>query len=186
MNDRPLIGLTGHKGAGKDSVATILREEYGYVRRAFADALRNELAETIYGNGGDERSFALREGFLCHIEKHKYDDPGSPTGWPRMLMQAWGTMRRGLFGQDYWIGKVPLCENVVISDVRFPNEATAIKAAGGVLWRVDRPGYSGDGHVSEQSLYALPVDWSISNHRGLDSLADQIRATMERMTVGVG
>ena len=41
----------------------------------------------------------------------------------------------------------------VITDVRFPDEAQAIKDWGGVLWRVDRPGLvGGDGHASETAM----------------------------------
>lgn len=153
-----LIGLCGRKGSGKDTVGHILVAEFGYVRRAFADALRMELAETIYGKGGDETSFALREGFLSHVEHHKYDDPGTPSGWPRMLMQSWGTMRRHLFGADYWIGKLPLLPWVVVTDVRFRNEADAIVTAGGVLWRVIRTDPGDDAHISEHDLDEYPMD----------------------------
>jgi hypothetical protein len=46
-----------------------------------------------------------------------------------------------------------LAAGVVIPDVRWPtgNEGTAIKAAGGVLWRVDRPGTSGGAHTAHTS-----------------------------------
>src|SRR6516165_2411699 len=39
-----LIGLTGLKGVGKDTVAAILVKDYNYERRAFADPLKKSVA----------------------------------------------------------------------------------------------------------------------------------------------
>jgi len=37
------------------------------------------------------------------------------------------------------VDPLPLIRGVVITDCRFPNEAAAIREAGGVIWRVERP-----------------------------------------------
>jgi hypothetical protein len=51
--------------------------------------------------------------------------------------------------------------SVVISDVRFRNEVDAIRAAGGVVWRIDRPGAgltgSAAAHASETEQDGIPV-----------------------------
>ncbi|BCS53318.1 hypothetical protein [Geobacter sp. SVR] len=70
------------------------------------------------------------------------------TTWsftPRALMQWWGTeFRRNYFGENYWISRfLEACDNpkqlYVVDDCRFPNEAQAIKEAGGKLVRIERP-----------------------------------------------
>lgn len=52
---------------------------------------------------------------------------------------------------------VQTCDTVVITDLRFLNEARAIRAAGGVIWRVNRAGsgLKGDGwnHPSEVDMH---------------------------------
>ncbi len=41
-----IIGLTGYAQSGKDTVANILVERYGFTRVAFADKIREFLYET--------------------------------------------------------------------------------------------------------------------------------------------
>jgi hypothetical protein len=49
---------------------------------------------------------------------------------------------------------------VVISDVRFRNEALAIKAAGGRLWKMVNPDTtSSDSHISETEVETIPKEW---------------------------
>jgi hypothetical protein len=73
--------------------------------------------------------------------------------------------------------------NTVVPDVRFPNEARAIKNWGGLLIRVDRAvaGASGgiEGHASENSLISW-TDWDvvIPNNRTLEDLENCVADTM--------
>lgn len=68
---------------------------------------------------------------------------------PRQIMQWWGTeYRRALTGPHYWV--VELVHRIyreteagtcwVITDCRFDNEAGAVRAMGGQIWHVTRPG----------------------------------------------
>lgn len=50
-------------------------------------------------------------------------------------------------------------ELVVIPDVRFRDEALAVKKAGGVLWKVVRSFESTDSHTSEKSVNDIPESW---------------------------
>lgn len=59
----------------------------------------------------------------------------------------------------------------VITDTRFPNEAKAIKKAGGIVIRVDRPGYKPiNDHPSETGLDDWDFDHRIMNGSDLVSL----------------
>lgn len=163
-----VIGLTGKKRSGKDTVCHILKNHYGIVRIAFADALKKELAEKL----GHTVEF---------IEEHKEAF--------RLGLQWYGSeYRRGLFEDDYWIKQAEVKFNrvvnwvpeftgtepdaVVFTDCRFPNEAALIKRLGGKLWRVRRDAVeqSGDAHASEHALDGVKVDREILNNGTVEEL----------------
>lgn len=61
--------------------------------------------------------------------------------------------------------------NWIITDTRFPNEAQAIKDAGGIIIRIDRPGYKPvNAHPSETGLDDWNFDHKIMNGSDLTSL----------------
>ena len=147
MADRmiPLVGLAGYAGSGKDAAASALVDA-GYARRGFADALK-DLAERIGWDGAK-------------------DDTG------RRLLQELGVGCRNVLGADVWVDALMgrITGPTVITDVRFPNEVTAIANHGGIVVRVVRPGVCpARGHISETSLddLDLPV---IVNDGSLDEL----------------
>ena len=78
---------------------------------------------------------------------------------PRHIMQLWGTEYRRAHHHGYWTSAVVShinyqCKNFnnrhVITDVRFENEAQAVRNMGGVIWQIKRPGLTLDTtHSSE-------------------------------------
>jgi hypothetical protein len=93
---------------------------------------------------------------------------GSPDGWQRVAL-----------AKDY--GDVDL---LCITDLRYPNEADRIKALGGVVWEIVRPGLDSDGHSSEQPLPPELVDWQVLNDGGLLDLRDRVgEAVRETLNV---
>ena len=55
------------------------------------------------------------------------------------------------------LATLDLTKNYVFSDVRFPNEADAIKDLGGQIWRVHRTGVAPvNGHPSEIAMDGYP------------------------------
>lgn len=61
--------------------------------------------------------------------------------------------------------------NWIITDTRFPNEAQAIKKAGGFIIRVERPGTSAiNAHPSETALDDWEFDYRIANASDMISL----------------
>ncbi|RSZ40285.1 hypothetical protein EJO66_09130 [Variovorax beijingensis] len=76
------------------------------------------------------------------------DEPRSP----RQIMQWWGTEYRRAQSPRYWTEQ--LMKRLIyyrregetrfaVTDVRFDNEAHALRMAGAVLWQVVRPGHTG-------------------------------------------
>jgi len=71
-------------------------------------------------------------------------------------------------------------EGIVFSDVRFLNEAEAIREAGGVIWRVTRPGIADSGgvanHPSEVEQDKINPDLIIAN---VGTLADLVLMVLD-------
>lgn len=102
---------------------------------------------------------------------------------PRQMMQKVGTdMVRQMWGEDFWIRNMDLrlCDgDVVVSDVRFPNEAQYIRDRGGVLVRIVRNGRASDTHTSETSQASIREDVCVVNEKnGLESYYETIEKTI--------
>lgn len=176
-----LIGIAGRAEHGKDTIGAIL-SEHGYERKAFADKVR-ELALAIdpvvelnylpaTWNG-----YRLSEVFRDHgwDEAKKHHDV-------RRLLQSIGDGGRQVLGQWVWVDA--LFANVdtwhyhyVITDVRYPNEVTAVHSNGGVVWYVDRPGYDNglQPHASEE-LDPTLCDAVIVNDGSVEDLRRKVEA----------
>lgn len=71
--------------------------------------------------------------------------------------------------------------NLIITDVRMPNEAQAIKDRGGILIRVDRETGYKDNHISETALDDYQ-DWDyiIDNNGTLEELINKVKELYDR------
>jgi hypothetical protein len=167
-----VIGLGHRARAGKDSVANVLCGAYGFSRLSFAESLKAAACEIF---GWDRR----------HVDGELKEVVDGYWGFsPRWALQHLGTEAvRRVIGDDTWIKSAMLRirtrgPRVVITDVRFPNEADAILDLGGEVWRVDRPGLPPAEHASERGLLGysrwsavLANDGSLSD---LESSVDQL------------
>lgn len=97
---------------------------------------------------------------------------------PRQIMQLWGTEYRRAQDPDYWttqararIGQLMVAgeregyTRIVITDCRFDNEAATVRALGGTLWQVVRPGLQSveGGHASQTDGARLQPDVTLLN-----------------------
>ena len=170
-----IIGLTGYAQSGKDAVAKVLVERYGYKRVAFADKIREFLLEVnpIMYNGG--RLSVLVDSFGWDVAKAQPE--------VRRLLQDLGVGARKLFGDGFWI-KQALApklthQNIVVTDVRFINEAEMIQHLDGQIWRIKRLGVAAvNDHVSESEMDDYKVDQIFVNNGALDDLEHLIKVRM--------
>lgn len=174
-----LIGLSGYARTGKDTVGKILVEQYGYTHGSFAAKLK-ELAEEINPIIDPMGGYTLGEVLWASgWEWVKDNRPES-----RRFLQALGTGVREVIGADTWVRlalrSLPDGSRAVFSDVRFPNEAGAIKKAGGAVWRIERDGYGPvNGHVSETALDDFEFDWYLYNNSDLGALGRNIADALD-------
>ena len=85
------------------------------------------------------------------------------------------------------IGTIVNCvdyPNWIITDTRFPNEAEAIKKAGGIVIRVDRPGVKPiNDHPSETGLDDWKFDYKIANVSDIKALSLSVQMILEKENI---
>lgn len=123
-----LIGLSGKIGTGKDTAAKWICESYPeYEIVPFAGALKKVVS--IMTSTSYESQFT-REGKSYQPPNHLY----TISRYHQLI----GQFGREYFHNDIWIN-IALnhpAKYKIISDVRYPNEADTIKAAGGIVIRI--------------------------------------------------
>lgn len=172
-----LIGLTGYAQVGKDTLASILVEKYGYRRIAFADTIRTFLYEVNPMVG------CSPSGYLKDLVNLVGWDKAKQEPQVRRLLQDTGVAARTLLGEDVWISAaladLDPTEKVVVTDVRFKNEAEMIRLLGGQLWRIKRFNTNAvNDHVSEIDLDGYAVDQIFLNNGTLEDLEVLIQTRM--------
>lgn len=172
-----ILGLSGWARNGKDTVADHLISKYGYKRVSFAAPMKEALYRlnpkiTI----NDVPGLSVRLG----VDLYGWDELKAHGPEVRGLLQRFGTeVGREMFGEDFWVNaaidSIPDGSRVVISDVRYPNEADAVKKLGGKVWRVVRPGYgAANDHASEHALNDYNFDYIIDNNASVGTLYDSV------------
>lgn len=181
-----IIGLSGYARTGKDTVADYLVEKYGFVRMAFADPMKEALYRldpliTVGGMPGVSLAYA--------VDRMGWEDLKSTSDDIRPLLQRMGTeVGRNMFGQDFWvdyaIGQSWKHDNVVFSDVRFQNEAEAVRKAWGYNIRINRDGVGpANDHISERDLDNYRhFDDTILNNGSIAELYNKVDFIMEELT----
>jgi len=173
-----IIGLSGYAQSGKDEVAKILVEEYGYTRIAFADKIR----ELLYEMNPNYHDTLLQQA----VDRLGWDEVKKDQAVRRM-MQNLGVGARKMFGDGFWVSQVFFGYDwkipTVVTDVRFQNEANLLKKwtpDDTQIWRVKRPGVEAvNSHISEHDLDDYKFDQILKNEGTLEDLRDMVRRRME-------
>ncbi len=216
MSRTIVIGLTGLAGAGKDTVADTLVTHAGFSKIAFADALRDEVLEAFERSDRalwtrretkEEPTERLALGWCTNMEfvqavnaavfggnmpLGELDEPRSP----RQILQWWGTEYRRAQFDGYWVSllsnRVRTLQgqgqpHIVVTDCRFANEAACVRALGGQIWQVFRPGLAAveGGHASQTSGDALKPERFVVNNGTVPELAHQVLRQLVKAHGGV-
>jgi hypothetical protein len=171
-----IIGITGRARSGKDTIGAWFRDHRDAFVVSFAWPIRAAI----------ERAFSLPPEIWNGPEKEQ-DLPWLGKS-PRYLAQTLGTeWGRNLVGPDVWIAALEqrLRETrvwyqdclVVVTDVRFENEATWVRKHGHLL-HVSRPGADGkvgvEGHVSEAGVKPAALDAHLLNDGTIAELHERL------------
>jgi len=178
-----IIGLVGFKQVGKSTAAKYLEKNYGFTRHNFKDALVQELKDN-FPDLLTQIVIAGRDlGFKAMNWNELFEEKPPLM---RALMVNYGTDVRRKDNPNYWTGQwgQALCpeQNTVADDVRFINEAEAIKREGGIIIRLVRSDIlTGGTHVSETEQLEIVADHTIecdtgdhaALYRALDDIINQ-------------
>lgn len=173
-----IIGLTGSIGSGKDTVAGILVQKHKFQKRSAATKLKDILSvlfrwdrDLLEGNTVASRKW--RE----QVDKYWADRFHLPHFSPRWALQHIGTdVLRNNFHPDIFVAQLELditsCpDDIVVSDLRFPNEVKLIEDLGGFIVDVIRhPPLQSNAHTSETSLKDHVANFEIMNDGTLQDL----------------
>jgi hypothetical protein len=166
-----LIGLAGGPGAGKDTAAGLLVTHYGFHQHAFADSLRDFV-------------YATDPGWRMAFDLHGYEVAKWEVEGFRQRLVDVGEAARTWINPKVWIDALEhrvdksLLDghSVVISDVRYPNEAQEIKDWGGLIVAIDRQGVVPETDHAREVFFN--ADEYLMNHGSTGYLLSQIDALL--------
>ena len=206
-----LIGVNGFAGSGKDTIGLIVQyifsmdKQGASIEQVCADPESHAwwLEEQ---SGWEVRKFAgkLKDiaSHLTGIEIENFEDqefkktllgPEWNNMTVREFLQKLGTdaMRDGLH-PNTWVNAL-MCDyketdeyspDWIVTDVRFPNEAQAIKDNGGIMIRVDKPGVEAiNNHPSETSLNDWKFDYKVVNILDIYTLKTTIENILKHANI---
>lgn len=168
-----LIGLAGGPGAGKDTVAGLLVSHYGFHQHAFADSLRDFV-------------YATDDAWRMAFDLHGYEVAKWEVEGFRQRLVDVGEAARDWISPDVWlnagitraVNDLSAGTSVVISDVRYPNEADAIRSfKGGFVIGIDRPGHGPESDHAREVLFN--ADEYLFNDGSVAHLWNQLDLLME-------
>jgi hypothetical protein len=198
-----IIGICGFQGAGKDTMANILIEKYGFIKFSFANALKDIISilfcwprELIEGDTNESRLW--RET----VDEWWSKKLNIPELTPRMIMQKIGTdLFRKYFNEDIWVNIIEkkikdagILQNIVITDCRFPNEIKLLRELGGKIIHIYRHlplwfdnyilgefcSESKFLHPSEKEWIREKFDYTIDNKESISDLEVKVDEYMKR------
>lgn len=157
-----IIGIVGEAKTGKSTIANFLVSEHKFTEFTFAEPIK-QIAEIF---------FYTKEQ-LYHSQEAKVVPHPFWGDSARDFMQKVGTeLFRNHFDPSVWLRhlqyrlKNTTCDRIVITDVRYANEADLVKEMGGILVKCTRTTDVDEKHrkhSSESGVRELPYDYLIDN-----------------------
>jgi len=196
-----IIGITGSKGHGKDTVADMIKDiletdmEIKVAKLALADPMK-EILSDLTGF-----PIELIEDLKRQEENGKVTisySTGQTRTTVRKLLQILGqSVKRRLENDFVWaealmdrIYSNEFLENgancVIIPDIRFAFERNFINSSKPCnvfsVIRVENPNVpSNDSHESETNILSVPSDYTIVNDGSLDELKEKVREVVKEI-----
>jgi len=197
-----IIGLIGLINSGKGTVGSMLIEQ-GFRHESFANSLKDATASIFNW----DRAMLEGDTSASRVQRETVDEWWNerlkiPDFTPRVALQILGTdILRNHFHEDIWVLSMEARikdakQNVVITDVRFPNEVRSIRELGGKIVRIKRgddpewfslaasdhesmPVIYPNVHASEYSWAGTTPDYLIDNKGTIEDLREIVNDLLE-------
>jgi hypothetical protein len=200
-----IIGINGYAKSGKDTAALlilhILQEHKD--GKAFTQDLTNLEDDTWYMTDRTEwniRKFAEAlkriSAILLNVRPHKlekqeFKDSLLGPEWEnvtvREFLQTLGTEVLRTYNPDIWVNTLfnqYNNNNWIITDLRYPNEADAIKSRSGINIRINREGVKPtNSHISEVILDDYPFDFVVENNSSLEDFREELKKILKQCNI---
>jgi len=170
FKEKRLFGLAGVAGSGKDTVGKILSDISGYPVYALASPIKKVCNELHFW---DDRH--------AYGELKEIIDPFWGYS-PRHAYQTMGTeLARKLWREDFWLKRAEWeyhkSDSLIITDIRFENEAKFIRSNGGQIIHIIREDVPKVlSHESESGIDRKPEDVLLLNNSTLDDLTSDVKS----------
>ena len=183
-----LIGLSGIKRSGKDTAGDYLIKNHNYIKYSFAGALKKACGEIFMFD------YEQTDG----SKKEDYDERWNIN--PRKVFQRFGTelFRDSLeyffpemkhLKNNFWIYRFKIWYQeqikknpnvrIVVTDVRFINEADIIKELGGIIIKINRNNLKNiDNHSSEINILNIKEDYKVNNSSTLEKFYNNLKSIL--------
>ena len=197
-----IIGLIGLINSGKGTVGSMLIEQ-GFQHESFANSLKDATASIFNW----DRAMLEGDTSASRAQRETVDEWWNkrlkiPDFTPRVALQILGTdILRNHFHENIWVLSMEARikdakQNVVITDVRFPNEVRIIRELGGKIVRIKRgndpewfslaasdhesmPVIYPNVHASEYSWAGTTPDYLIDNKGTIGDLREIVNDLLE-------
>lgn len=171
-----IIALTGPKGSGKDTVASLIARQYHNVNTiAFADPIKNVVKDLFGFETTREYDDFKRTTINFSLPKQITRDMQSYQAEGRHVVREIGMLMRKYDEKqftDYVVREIRYKPDDiwVVTDLRFDNEYMVLKSLGAKIISIKRPNYEYDGHITERGFNDSLVDYTIMNDGDLNYL----------------
>lgn len=196
----PSVGIIGRRRVGKDTAADYLVREHGYARVGFADSVKeaalaiDPIVYNVDPDSWEAYNLELDKELVCADlwGDIRLLDLVNHWGWEkakdlipevrRLLQRIGDEAGRQIHGENTWIDPAMkkitahrlVGRPVVVSDVRYANEAIALRESGFTLVKIVRPSVEResltDSHASEVETDTLSPDVTLENSGTVEDL----------------
>lgn len=187
-----IIGISGYIQSGKSTAANLMK-------RYLANKYKEQWEIKSFAGKVKQVASILTGAPVEKFEDANFKNTLMSKDWGvmtyRMLLQKIGTeLFRDLLNKDTWVialmqeyipedswlntelTKEPevVFPKWIVSDVRYPNEAKAIKDRGGIIIRVERSSIDRNLHESEIALDGYKFDFVVNNEGSLSEFQTEV------------
>jgi len=179
-----IIGVTGKKGAGKDTTAFYIQKTYHYHKMSLADPIK-QACNIIFGWSNDVWEHGVKE----IVDEEFGISPRQAaqhlgTNWAQIELCDTFPKFSETTGRNLWanllIKNAKKYDNVVVADVRFLHEVELIRNHGGMILKIEG-GDKTDTHISEMEMELIIPDFTINNDGDFNELYWQIDQVVKRI-----